>query len=1482
MDGDVERTELFLAWVREMDSRKVAERVEDADPAGVTLRRSKRVSRVEDEDPDGFTVRRSKRRSRRQRSPEQNGNVSSPPPSSKRTRRYSNRFQSLSPSVTEDVEEAGEQPQVQLDFNPPVRKRKGVNKQPDVAAEMLMWDQINEGLRGSESDGSDEDRGRRNTRSQTGASRRSRQLSLPRPSRRIGTESPRDPHPVEEYDHVHGADDAESRPSEVDEQLFSEAVADPSRWDRSSSQSVNESSSPGSQRRGQSSRAVSGRPERAARVPGAPVELCCANLACGQIFRGRSAKEELRNHFEVENLQCRPCEENYHHYLSYGMWRCENCDFWFNKRTRKHDCTKGGSVDMTIAYNRENVRKANLHNLRDCMNRLRKKRAGAGRHRPHPEDADTDPFAGVRDRQNQDVGDVPNNWLGSIVARAAADLADLGELGASDVSEWECLTWLTGLAWSEVQGLVGFQTLRPSGKYSGPFHTAFRKCFAMVIKVHGSEVANAKLLSKKLLFMLVRMIYAPVEGTSDINKVLLQRSNRFLNGEWEGLHEEHVEAGKRRRGVTGQPTLSAQRARAIRLMEAGLVAQSVSLLGDSKICDVHREGVLDQLKSQVVYEDDSEYLARGPDVPDDLYSNPIYFCDTMEADVDEGQGREGDIPAAAEGVRDDYVVKALRQMPRLGAQDWSGWRYDHIAALTKDQARWLVNIILNEESEPEVTWLLTTAKVLPFEKEDGKARACIVGSMLRMFVARVVRLATRKDLQEEYESFNQFGLGTSSGIDTAFHSVVEHHRSAVKAYAANPEVMEGSQPVLVKYDFKSAFPSIFRHVAFEFAVRRFPKLCRYFALLYGQAAKVTVTMGPEEIVSWQMERGAMQGDPLGGDFFVCAKAEFAKALNETFPDVWFSWIIDDLTCSMKVDQVVRVDEFIKVMGAACGLTVNEGKRGITSLLPEFTVTPVLERSGIPYELRDGRLEGVDIGTATLGGWNKLLGCPVGTAEFCRERAKIIVEKKFARLRDIRKFHHTQYEHVALSLCGGVADYLVRMLGPEVMGKALEDLDECKRAVFESTIQRELDDLRWQVAKAPSAGIGADIGDPAVVAIPQFLGALGATARTLSRLEDSHRAAGRLNQAASFEAVRMALSAKTEVGGLITQLQQVVQEVNIPNKILHVPTVAELQAMPSAAAMSEFFHERNKRMILRQDSWTRAQVVRLQSGGQSGAGLWLKVIPSLPCFRSPPDLFLVMLMSRLQLMWQAAECVRACRGHGRQGACGMRAGRGEAIDPNHYMFQCQYRNRFVGHDAVTRVIRAMYMQLGVPTEKEPLGLAQGSERPADILIIPAVVCRGAAVPVALDVGVTDPGKDGAVHRGSWKVPDGALKAAENYTREKRDKFNALKERDPTVGIEYRPLVFEATSARGPEAEKWWQEITGLAKDKESGFGLGYGALMEYNGLAYAWSGQTYARHWGMRLSLALMQSTHRYGLGKISEYTLLGGRRRVVRGERDGR
>ena len=202
---------------------------------------------------------------------------------------------------------------------------------------------------------------------------------------------------------------------------------------------------------------------------------------------------------------------------------------------------------------------------------------------------------------------------------------------------------------------------------------------------------------------------------------------------------------------------------------------------------------------------------------------------------------------------------------------------------------------------------------------------------------------------------------------------------------------------------------------------------------------------------------------------------------------------------------------------------------------------------------------------------------------------------------------------------------------------------------------------------------------------------------------------------------------------------------------------------------------------------------------------------------------------------------------------------------------------MGHQVVTKVITNMYAQLRITTRREPKGLLDGQQRPADLLVIPAVACNGgagtAALPVALDIGITEPGQDRAVRLGSWRVPTGALKSANDYTKAKRDKYAPAMERNPGLNFTYRPIVFETTSARGEEAEKWWQEITHMAKDKEGAFGLGFGGLMEYNGLAHAWSGQSFARHWGIRLSLALMQATHRNGMGRVSEYIMLHGRQR---------
>ena len=207
--------------------------------------------------------------------------------------------------------------------------------------------------------------------------------------------------------------------------------------------------------------------------------------------------------------------------------------------------------------------------------------------------------------------------------------------------------------------------------------------------------------------------------------------------------------------------------------------------------------------------------------------------------------------------------------------------------------------------------------------------------------------------------------------------------------------------------------------------------------------------------------------------------------------------------------------------------------------------------------------------------------------------------------------------------------------------ALMVLDRIKREVFESTMRAPLDEKRWEVAKAPSKGIGADIGDPEVTAAAQHLGSLGGAARVMERLAETHRTAGRGEKADSFEAVRKALGKKPGLDGLVTQLRQIAEDVNIPNKILNIPPLTDMQAMPRAQDMAVFPRAQTERRILKHVSWTRPEVARLQSGGQAGAGLWLKAIPSLPCLRTSSEMFLPMLQSRMQLLCTGAERVKRC-------------------------------------------------------------------------------------------------------------------------------------------------------------------------------------------------------------------------------------------------
>ena len=435
----------------------------------------------------------------------------------------------------------------------------------------------------------------------------------------------------------------------------------------------------------------------------------------------------------------------------------------------------------------------------------------------------------------------------------------------------------------------------------------------------------------------------------------------------------------------------------------------------------------------------------------------------------------------------------------------------------------------------------------------------------------------------------------------------------------DPNLLMTLQPIILKFDMKDAFPSVFRDIAFANAMQLAPPLCPYFWMLYGHPAKVVVAQGGAILHEWEMGRGSFQGDPLGGDFFVCAKAHFAAELHRQFPNIWFSWILDDLTASMTVGEVTAVDAYVKSRGGLCGLTVNDEKRGITSLLDEFIPTYDLIESGIHFSHSDNGVAGMVIGQGQLGGWN-LLGCPVGTDEFCRQTATELLRKKAQNLRRISGLENVQYETIALRLVGRFTGYLERMLPPEVIQEALQEVDVIKREVLSVTLKHELTDREWAMAKHSGKGGGLDMGNAEVTALAAHLASIGSTARTALRLQEVHRISGDNAMAQVLDQIKEAMGEKPGLVEMLGEMQTVAVRAGIPNKILTLPTAAHPELIPPQQRLVEHAWAWSAKKLLETYALTWQEQVQWISQGSGDAWLWLQAIPSLPFLRVPSEVY----------------------------------------------------------------------------------------------------------------------------------------------------------------------------------------------------------------------------------------------------------------------
>ena len=101
---------------------------------------------------------------------------------------------------------------------------------------------------------------------------------------------------------------------------------------------------------------------------------------------------------------------------------------------------------------------------------------------------------------------------------------------------------------------------------------------------------------------------------------------------------------------------------------------------------------------------------------------------------------------------------------------------------------------------------------------------------------------------------------------------------------------------------------------------------------------------------------------------------------------------------------------------------------------------------------------------------------------------------------------------------------------------LRELDRIKRGVFKTTMQKEMTEIQWKLAKQPSSGIGAALGDPEDVAIACHLASLGDTSRTLKCLAESQLREANIPRVQMLDGIRAALGRENCLEELFSEMQ----------------------------------------------------------------------------------------------------------------------------------------------------------------------------------------------------------------------------------------------------------------------------------------------------------------------------------------------------------
>ena len=245
-------------------------------------------------------------------------------------------------------------------------------------------------------------------------------------------------------------------------------------------------------------------------------------------------------------------------------------------------------------------------------------------------------------------------------------------------------------------------------------------------------------------------------------------------------------------------------------------------------------------------------------------------------------------PMLSLSVDADKVLNALRTAGRGSAQDLAGTRYEHFRVLLEDVELWgilckLLQAFARADVPDEVGQALRLGRMTALQKDNGKVRGIVAGSVLRRLTCRAVVMQFSDELMAATAPY-QFALQTRAGTEALAH---------ILRYLT--EVDEDA--VVVSLDGVGAFDHVHRAAFLDklAADPRLEPLLPLVRMLYGSQSRFLWTDAAGTTHEILQGEGGEQGCPLMPALFALAQHEgLVAASRNLLPSERLFAFLDDL------------------------------------------------------------------------------------------------------------------------------------------------------------------------------------------------------------------------------------------------------------------------------------------------------------------------------------------------------------------------------------------------------------------------------------------------------------------------------------------------------------------------------------------------------------------------------------------------------------